>query len=452
MSRVYENELGYYIRVYDKLKNIIENLIKTKIIDEQERVIKIKLCGDGTNCGNFKKLFNFNFSVLNESICKSAKGHYTIGVFEIANENYKELTICLSDITRELREIKEIEIGGKVYEIRMYMGGDLKFLASVYGINAANSMYPCLWCKCCKTQFNDFEQDWSFVDPKKGARRLAEAQELFQASNGNKEKKFGYINPAIIDFIDFDMCVVDMLHLFMRICDKLIELLLSRIRLIDMPELSSSNEPTKRSASGQPVKRDPVKTEVNQNVKKLKADHELPMVSEPSKRAKKEKGIKKKGQEPKEESACPETLKAELAGTDDNKDNKAEVVTDSKDIDELVIDDDQLDELATESKAPVPTLNVNHDLKKLKHFSRIVEFIQNKMKIRKPYYFKDGKPYIVDLSGERKLKLFAEIDLVSLYPEYENIESINRVSELNSAQVRSVFGGKLGGLLIGHFF
>ena len=27
------------------------------------------------------------------------------------------------------------------------MGGDLKFLATIYGINAANSLFPCIWCE-----------------------------------------------------------------------------------------------------------------------------------------------------------------------------------------------------------------------------------------------------------------------------------------------------------------
>ncbi len=45
----------------------------------------------------------------------------------------------------------------------------------------------------------------------------------------------GYINPPIFDFIAFDKIVVDLLHLFLRITDKLFELLLRRLQMLDDP-------------------------------------------------------------------------------------------------------------------------------------------------------------------------------------------------------------------------
>ena len=43
------------------------------------------------------------------------------------------------------------------YEVTKYLAGDMKFLAIMFGINAANSKYPCVWCK----EFNAQSQ----VDP-----------------------------------------------------------------------------------------------------------------------------------------------------------------------------------------------------------------------------------------------------------------------------------------------
>ena len=52
-------------------------------------IFKIKYYGDGTNVGKNLKLFNFNFSVIDETIkCNTAAGHYTLGIFEIFDENY----------------------------------------------------------------------------------------------------------------------------------------------------------------------------------------------------------------------------------------------------------------------------------------------------------------------------------------------------------------------------
>lgn len=37
-------------------------------------------------------------------------------------------------------------------------GGDLKFLALVCGINAANATYSCVWCKCPAEEHFDMEK------------------------------------------------------------------------------------------------------------------------------------------------------------------------------------------------------------------------------------------------------------------------------------------------------
>ncbi len=113
-------------------------------------------------------------------------------------------------------------------------------MSNVLGINAANSSYPCVWCKCHKDQFSDLSQNWSIKDQEMGARTLREAQQIAQ----NKTPKHGYIKEPIIDIIEFDRCIVDMLHLLLRVTDKLTDLLLDKLR-----EMDESNPDFKQSHS-----------------------------------------------------------------------------------------------------------------------------------------------------------------------------------------------------------
>ena len=49
-------------------------------------------------------------------------------------ENYENLKAALEDICSEVNEMKSITINDKTYDIETYLGGDLKFLAMVCGI------------------------------------------------------------------------------------------------------------------------------------------------------------------------------------------------------------------------------------------------------------------------------------------------------------------------------
>ena len=72
-------------------------------------------------------------SIINEiKRCKTARGHYTIGIFDINEENYSALKKVMP-IMREIEKISSIFINGKLYSIKFINGGDLKFLLSIYG-------------------------------------------------------------------------------------------------------------------------------------------------------------------------------------------------------------------------------------------------------------------------------------------------------------------------------
>ena len=112
-------------------------------------------------------------------------------------------------------------------------GGDLKWLAIMHGINAANSNQPCIWCPWNRTDELDVEARWTISD---------RSHELSNQKM-NTTRKDGYINVPFMKFINFQKCVVDPLHLCLRVTDKLFGKLLEQIEYLDK---NSGTDLTKR--------------------------------------------------------------------------------------------------------------------------------------------------------------------------------------------------------------
>jgi hypothetical protein len=127
-------------------------------------------------------------------------------------------------LIKEIEEITSIILNDVQFKINLNWGGDMKFLLNVFGLNAANSNYSCLWCKCPKDQFHVINHSkWSITDTKKGARTIKEAR---------LKKGFGYIESPLTS-IEFSKACIDLLHMWLRISDKLEKLLVDKLTLID---------------------------------------------------------------------------------------------------------------------------------------------------------------------------------------------------------------------------
>ena len=103
------------------------------------------------------------------------------------------------------------------YTLEYFLGGDLKFLALVCGINAANGTYSCVWCKCPAGDHWDMTKSWSFTDTSQGARTIGEIETL---SKKSASKCLGCINVPIFKAIPIDHVIIDTLHLFLRIANQ----------------------------------------------------------------------------------------------------------------------------------------------------------------------------------------------------------------------------------------
>jgi hypothetical protein len=95
-----------------------------------------------------------------------------------------------------------------------FVGNDLEMLQNEAGLKGATSNYSYLWCKCHKNYFWDAPKEWSFIDETKGAR--------------NQEEN---IKTLLTKKIPLSHYIPDLMHIFLRIFDKLFELLLGNIQI-----------------------------------------------------------------------------------------------------------------------------------------------------------------------------------------------------------------------------
>ena len=130
-----------------------------------------------------------------------------------------------------MKHLKSINVDGKQFTLEFYLGGDWKFLALVTGIEAATSKYFCVWCKCpCDERH--VSGTWSALDPKNGAWTVKETQELSKQKKRSTDK-FCFVQQPLFPMIEIKNVVPDILHLFLRICDVLVNLLILELRRMD---------------------------------------------------------------------------------------------------------------------------------------------------------------------------------------------------------------------------
>ena len=237
--KIYRNDYGNYVDCDKKICHYIKkNFDKLKIKDN---TIRVKLCGDGTNIGRKLKKLNFCFTLPDSGLfAQTAAGNYTLGIFKMQKENHVTLEKVLSEISENLTKFAEkcqIEIQGRIYDSKFSLGGDMKFLHDMMGLNACNSNYSCLICKLLKDDF--YKNNLETI--KKLKRTIQDQKNklgkgFFLSDSGNAD---GYKNSPIFSFITFDDLIFDTLHLSLRLPGKLINLILSE--LISLDNSNSSN-------------------------------------------------------------------------------------------------------------------------------------------------------------------------------------------------------------------
>ena len=228
------NIIGVQQSIKERIKQRIKCLVKQNEREGKSTpsTIRIKLTGDGTQIGRGLNVVNIAFTIIDEGEkVYSVLGNYSLAILKIG-EKYEELAAGLQDIIAEAENCEVVNVDDKVYNIEFYLGGDLKFLAIVCGIDAANADHACIWCKCPKEKRDDMTIEWSITDVSKGARTIEEI--LDKCTLGKQSKnRFNCSRAPLFQFIPIKRVIIDTLHLFLRISDNLTDLLIRDLRLQD---------------------------------------------------------------------------------------------------------------------------------------------------------------------------------------------------------------------------
>ena len=111
------------------------------------REIGVKISGDGTTVSRSVYLVVIPFVIHNETFASSSNDHYTI-VSVNWEESYEYIAECNTDLLTEMESLKSLQVSDYTHNFTYFLGADMKFLAMVLGIEAANSTYSCIWYKC----------------------------------------------------------------------------------------------------------------------------------------------------------------------------------------------------------------------------------------------------------------------------------------------------------------
>ena len=171
---------GVQQSILERLQKAAEWLVTADSSLSEHRNIKVKITGDGTSISRSTHCVVIAFTIINEvALPNSPRGNHTVAIIN-AMEDYDTLSESLADISNEIKEIHSIQINEVEYTIEWFFTADLKFLALCSGIEAANSRFACVWCKCPSESRYDTSKKWSMTNTEEGARTIKEIQELAQ--------------------------------------------------------------------------------------------------------------------------------------------------------------------------------------------------------------------------------------------------------------------------------
>ena len=225
--------IGVQQSLKQQLIPCITNIINNLPGDSIPSCFQVKLTGDGTQIGRGFTVVNFAFTILEEGEkAHSLVGNHSLGIFKVCESDYNALCEALQDIIMEANNLNNITINGIEYNIEYFLGGDMKFLALVCGIESATSIHSCIWCKCPKDQRHRMDQKWSISDTQYGARTVEEISSMSQLGKSNKNR-YNCSHKPTFPFIPIHHVIIDSLHLFLRISNVLINLLIRDLRILD---------------------------------------------------------------------------------------------------------------------------------------------------------------------------------------------------------------------------
>ena len=201
--------------IKDILNFIVPDLVRKNILDSEQKIINLRISGDGRNVGKKIKHVMITFAILDDiDNIHNPNYHHTVVLYS-GSENYKSLDISTALFRDELRELTEIgmNINGINWMFNLYFSSDWKFLAICLGFNSANSLFFCPWCTVSKKEVADIYKEW----------KISKQIDHLDMCHGHN-------SIPLFDMISLDHWIPDELHIMLRITDRLWTLVLHEIK------------------------------------------------------------------------------------------------------------------------------------------------------------------------------------------------------------------------------
>ncbi|CAB3986755.1 NACHT, LRR and PYD domains-containing 12 [Paramuricea clavata] len=205
----------------EKQKNALyeEIILEVNNLKEEEKpFLKLALNGKGPESFDILKM---RLSLLQwDKKVMSSESNRTVAIIN-GPEYYETLKASLPNLFNKINGLIKtgsILINGEYVKLEFFLGGDLKFLLMIIGMDAASSKYACLWCLANKDDRWDTSKNLNYYYDGPKCRTLEDILKHFQCKSGN----LGCINKPLLD-IDLDHVVPDELHLLLRVTFRLLK-------------------------------------------------------------------------------------------------------------------------------------------------------------------------------------------------------------------------------------
>ncbi|CAB3981176.1 Hypothetical predicted protein, partial [Paramuricea clavata] len=191
---------GAMINVTTTIKDHVEVPLAKKP-ELKGQTIKVKISGDGARMTRSTNFMMFSLALLQDDNVMSSKSNRTIAIIN-GKEDYETIAASLPTFFQEVNGLIEsgtMLIDDTEVNLEFFLGGDLKFLVMIMGINSATANYSCLWCNIHKNNRWDTSKCFNFYHQNKQKRTLEDIEKLCSKKSDN----YGCINPPLIK-IDLD--------------------------------------------------------------------------------------------------------------------------------------------------------------------------------------------------------------------------------------------------------
>lgn len=214
---------GRYPGASISFSNTLRNHIRELITNDPEiknTKIQVKLSGDGARMSRSTNFMMMSFTLLQlKEKVMSPKHNRTVAVIN-GPKKYETLKSSLSDFFTEVNNLIEagkISIDGSDFALEFFVGGDLKFLLLIMGINSAISDFACLYCKVHKDNRWDMSKPQDYYNSDAIKRTIDEIKKLCHLTENKGCLHEPLLNSPLTNVIP------DELHLLLRITDRLLQ-------------------------------------------------------------------------------------------------------------------------------------------------------------------------------------------------------------------------------------